>query len=133
MKHRISGYSLVTDLVLVPARRPGSPPRGVDVPGALRVAVAAVTHYLPEPLQRPADHAPRLPGLELPPYLDQSLISQVEPPRQQRCELEPQGRVVPEQARGLRDAERRALQGADVRRVRLIQQHGQLAEYRAGL
>jgi hypothetical protein len=70
------------------------------------------------------NHATRLAGLELALDLDQGSVGGIETPREEHRHVEQGSRIIGEQACRVGDVELRGLQGADVRRVGLIQQHG---------
>jgi hypothetical protein len=78
------------------------------------------------------DRTARLAGLKLAPERDERLIGVVQPPRQDGRNVKNRDRADPQGGR-IDDVELQGLQRTHVRRVRLIEQHGELAEHSTGL
>jgi len=96
-----------------------------------RAAIAAQQSF--DLLDRSPNNAARLGGLNLALQLEQAPIGAVETLRQDRRNVKERDRVYPKYGGRIGDVKLRGFQRTYVRRMRLIQQHGEFAEYGAGL
>ena len=70
--------------------------------------------------------------MELTLHLDKGSVGAVETLRQDRRDIEGDGRIAGEQRRRVGNVKFTLLQGPNVRRMGLIEENGQFAEHRAG-
>src|SRR5258705_13706209 len=84
-------------------------------------------------LDRSPNYTARLPGLNLALQLKEAPIGAVDALRQDRCNVKERDRVYPEYGGRIGDVKLRGFQSTYIRRVRLIEKHGEFAEHGTGL